>query len=408
MFKDCKIAFFLGVKSIVRGNKAVISLVIFIMALAFVNLIFVSGILNGFIVTISNQVKEYYTSNIVINPQEEPVKKDFIIHSSELQSQIENIPGVIATARHYKLAGTLSYDKDKNGKLKYVSSEIVGIDPNKEKLINNSYKKIIDGYYIDELDRDEIILGAELAGGEYSTHDFLSLGGVKVGEKINITYGNGISKVYRVKGIIKTNLDFADFMTFISSKEAESILSVYNSASQILVKVDGQGKEDYYIEKIKPFAPNLEIRKWSDYMGALEDISKSFNSIALMVGIIGLMVAAITIFIMVYINVTNKKRQIGILKAIGIKERIIILAYLFQALFFSILGVIIGIAFLFLIIGPYFTRNPIKLPMGDVGLALETNVVILGIISLVVASLIAGLIPSRHAAKENILKAIWG
>ena len=164
MFKDCKIAFFLAYKSIARGNKAVIFLVVFIMSLAFINLIFVSGILNGFIVTIAKQVKTYYTANIVVNPQEEPIKKDYIIHVNELQEQIESMPGVVATARHYKLAGTLSFDKNKNGKLKFISAEILGIDPDKEKLINNAYQKVVDGYYLDELDRDEILIGAEIAG----------------------------------------------------------------------------------------------------------------------------------------------------------------------------------------------------------------------------------------------------
>ena len=127
-----------------------------------------------------------------------------------------------------------------------------------------------------------------------------------------------------------------------------------------------------------------------------------------MVGIIGLTVAAITIFIMIYINVVNKRRQIGILKAIGIKQNIIILSYIFQAMFYSVLGVIIGLFLIFSLIGPYFIRNPIKLPMGDVGLALENNAVILGIVSLILAAVIAGLIPSWNAARENILKAIWG
>ena len=411
MFKDCKIAFFLAYKSIARGNKAVIFLVVFIMSLAFINLIFVSGILNGFIVTIAKQVKTYYTANIVVNPQEEPIKKDYIIHVNELQEQIESMPGVVATARHYKLAGTLSFDKNKNGKLKFISAEILGIDPDKEKLINNAYQKVVDGYYLDELDRDEILIGAEIAGGEYGGLDFLSLGGVKAGDKINITFGNGIYKTYRVIGILQTNLDFVDMGAYISSKEAESVLSVYNNASQILVKLkDGVSEEteNDYQNEIKKLAPNLEIRKWTDYMGSLKDISKSFNSIALMVGIIGLTVAAITIFIMIYINVVNKRRQIGILKAIGIKQNIIILSYIFQAMFYSVLGVIIGLFLIFSLIGPYFIRNPIKLPMGDVGLALENNAVILGIVSLILASVIAGLIPSWNAARENILKAIWG
>ena len=45
MKKDFKVASFLGYKSIVNGNKSIIVLMIFILSLAFVNLIFITSLL---------------------------------------------------------------------------------------------------------------------------------------------------------------------------------------------------------------------------------------------------------------------------------------------------------------------------------------------------------------------------
>lgn len=382
-------------------------MMISILSLAFINLIFISGILGGILVAMDKQVRTNVVSNIVIEPQEEPVKKDYIIHASDLQRQIEQIPGVVATARRYKLAGTIAYDKNKNGKFVYRSAEIAGVDPEAEKNMSDIYRKILAGRYLEGLGTGDIVLGSEIAGG-YGGDELNSLGGAKVGEKIKITFSNGVTRDYTVRGIFKINFGFADRMAFITTKEAESLLSVYDNASQVLIKTATVGDEDRYIEQIRPLAPNLKFKKFKDYMGPLADVSKSFDIITLMISAIGLVVAAITIFILIYVNAVHKRRQIGILKAIGINQNIIIYSYIFQALFYAISGVTIGALLVFYVIAPYFANHPLNLPVGESSLALDTGRIIQNIASLLVAAFVAGLIPSRQAAKENILKAIWG
>lgn len=407
-FRNMRIALFLGFKSIAKGNKAILALMIFIMALAFVNLIFISSILSGIIVAINNQIKTNIVSNIVIDPQEEPVRKDFIIHAEELRREIENIPGIAATAGRYKLAATIAYDKEKNGKFLYRSVEIIGVDPESEKNISEIPRKIIEGRYLEGLGTGDIVIGSSLAGG-YGGDEITSLGGAKVGDKIRTTLSNGIIRNYTIRGIFKVNFEDVDrSFAFITTKEAESILSVFDNASQILVKIDKPETEDYYIGQIQKIAPDLKVKKWTDYMGGMGGISESFNVITLIISAIGLAVAAITIFILVYVNVVNKRRQIGILKAIGINQNIIICSYIFQALFYAIFGVIIGILLIFFVIEPYFSVHPLDLPVGEVGLALNSQMIIQNILSLLLAAFVAGLIPSWRAAKENILKAIWG
>lgn len=405
--RDLKVALFLGFKSIIRGNRATIALMIFILSLAFVNLVFISSILNGVLVAINKQVVTNVVSNIVIEPQEKPVKKDFIIHAGETQSLIENIPGVTATAGHYKLAGTMAYDKKKNGKYVYRSAEITGVDPEKEKQMSGISQMIVAGRYLEGLGTGDIVLGADLAGG-YGGDELNSLGGAKVGDKIKITFSSGTARDYTLKGIFRANFGFADRMAFITAKEAESVLSVYDNASQILVKIGETGTEDRYMDTVRSLVPNLEIKKWTDYMGPLQGVSRSFDMISLMISAIGLVVTAVTIFILIYVNATHKRRQIGILKAIGIKQNIIICSYIFQALFYTVSGVVIGAILILYAIAPYFESHPLDLPVGKSSMALDNTRMIYNIISLLAAALVAGFIPSWQAARENILKAIWG
>jgi len=410
MLRNFKLALFLGFKSITKGNKAILALMIFIMSLAFVNLVFISSILNGIIVALNNQIKTNIVSNIVIEPQEEPVKKDYIIHAEELRREIESIPGVAATAGRYKLSATIAYDKNKNGKFIYRPMEVIGVDPESEKNISEIPHKIIEGRYLEGLGTGDIVIGSGLAGGYGGAgEEITSLRGARVGDKLKATFSNGVVRDYTIRGIFKVNFDEVDGrMVFITTKEAESILSVSGNASQILVKIDKPEAEDYSIDQIQKIAPNLKVKKWNDYMGGMGGITESFNMITLIISIIGLAVAAITIFILIYVNVVNKRRQIGILKAIGINQNIIIYSYIFQALFYAIFGVIIGTLLIFYIIEPYFAAHPLSLPIGEIRLALNSQKIIQNILSLLLAAFVAGLIPSWRAAKENILKAIWG
>jgi len=417
--RNLKVALFLASKSIMRGNKGTVALIIFIMSLSFINLVFIASILNGIVETINNQVIDNLTSNIAIDPQEEPNRKDFLVHANDLQSQINSLPGVVATAAHYKLIGTLAFDKNKNGKFKFIAGQIIGIDPEKEKLVTNISQNIISGRYLEETDRDKILLGVSLAGGYPGINDSTSLEGAKVGNKVRIAYSNGIERTYTVKGIFNAKFDMIDNLSYISAKEAESILSVSDSASQILIKTDSlsntAGAEKELADKISSIArdteisaPNVKVRKWSELMGPLAGISSSFDIITSVVSVIALLVAAITIFILIYVNAINKKRQIGILKAIGIEENIIIYSYIIQALFYSASGTAIGLFLFFYAVVPYFSAHPISLPIGDTRMALNSTSVIFSISSLLFAGLIAGFIPAWKITKINILKAVWG
>lgn len=407
--QNLKVALFLSFKSLTKGyHKATIVLIIFILSLSFINLVFISSILYGVIDALNASVVRNLSANIVIDPQEKPVRKDYIPRASELQRQIERIPGIVATSRHYKLVGTTSYDKEKNGKLKFVSGEVIGVDPDEERHVTHIHEKMVAGKYLEGTGVEEILLGADLAGGYKGHGEFKSLGGAHVGDKVKVTYTNGLVRDYKVKGIFQTKLDLADGRALITAKEAQSILSTYDTANYILVKTAQSGAEDHFARVIKALVPNLEVRIWTDFTGMITEVSKSFDTIIYIVSAIGLAVAAITIFILIYVNVVNKRRQIGILKAIGIKQSIIIYSYVFQALFFAVSGIIIGSLLVFYLIAPYFDIHPLRLPIGDSSLSLNAARITYGIIGLLVAALVAGFIPSRRAAKENILRAIWG
>ncbi len=398
---------FLAYKSVVRGHKATMGLIIFILALSFVNLLFITSVLKGILETMDSQVKNNLTGQFVIEPQEVPVRKEYISHVRELRNQLGRIPGVLATSRHYKLSGTVGFDNNNNGRFKFVTGEIIAIDPQEEKLVTGISRSIIAGNYLDGLGCQEILLGSDMAGG-YGGDEMQSLGGVKVGRKVRVTYGNGAVRTYTVKGIFRTRFGMIDILPFISVKEAESILSLYDNASQILIKTDPGRHDDYYLNRIAALAPHLKVRTWVYFMGALSGISQSFNVIAAVIGMIGLIAAAITIFVIIYVNALNKRRQIGLLTAIGINRSSTVASFIFQAIFFASCGIITGSLFVFCAIIPYFNNNPLDVAAGDVRPIVQPVLLLFGIVCFLLAAVVAGFLPAWRVARTNILKAIWG
>lgn len=406
---DFKTAFFIAYKTITKGHKSTIALIIFILSLSFFNLMFVSGFLYGFSDGVMKSMIDNSTAHIIVMPQEEPTVKPFIFNQGRIRSEIETIPGVVGTIRHYQLGGTLSYDKEKDGHFKYTSASIIGVTQSEEKNILTIDKYIISGKFPDDLKDDEIVLGANLSGG-FGTKQTKDLGGATVGSKIQIDYSNGITRTYTIVGIFKLSMVGSVASTaFISTSEAESLLSTYDSASEIMVRVDLEKNTlDEYTDKIKEMVPNLKIEQYTSRLSTVGILVTAFNLIAVIVSIISIIVSAITIFVMIYVNAVSKRRQIGILKAIGIKESIIEISYIIQSIFYSILGIVGGSIVIFLIVIPIMAVKPITMPFGNAVLVYTSLGIIINIISLIIAGVLAGYVPAKIVARGNILKSIWG
>lgn len=404
--RDLHVALLVAYKSILRGSRFTLVFLVLILSLAFFNMMFVSGLLQGFSELIPQMTIDELSSHIIITPQEKPQIKRFILNQADLRTQIAAIPGVIATARRYSLAGSLAFDKDKSGQYKSLSAGIVGIDPDDDAKVLVFRKYMEYGQFLSDDDTDQIVLSSGLAGG-YGDIAPDNLGGVKVGDKINVTYANGQVRTYTVKGIYKDNM--ALLTNFVSSREAEAVLGVSGNASQVLVKADlTKNSIDYYFLKIKNLAPDLRVQTYREQMGSFGSFVNALNLITVVLSVISVAVAAITIFVLFYINAINKKRQIGILKAIGIKERIIVYSYMFQAIFYTTVSLLIGSVFVFGVLYPLFLRYPLDVDFGKVKLIFSLVWITGSIMSFVITGVLAGIVPSRLVAKEDILEAIWG
>ena len=404
---DLRVAFFLVFKAITRGNKYTLVLTILVTTLAFINIIFTSSIMNGAISKAYQQAQENYVSNIVILPV---VDDKYVSQVQQLKTRINSLPGVVSSSSRYAQSALIRYDPDKdNLDVREKAWNIKSINPAEEVKVTSLQNYMVSGRYLEEGDRDQLIMGKEISGGYGASFQISSLKGAKVGDEVTIAYGNGVQRDYKIKGIYNTYFPLADLSVFVTDKEMESVLGVHNRASEVLIKTDGSVPERVYIDRLRMMGIEKEqINVWMDFIGYISGLTQTFDIIKGIVTTIGLMVAGITIFIVIFIATINRRRQIGILKAIGMKERIIVMSYIFQAAFYASLGIIAGEIIIHALLIPYFIQYPLPMPIGMVSLVLVRQDMIFGIVSMIVVSMISGFIPSWMVTRQNIIKAIWG
>jgi len=399
MLSNLNLSLFLAYKSITKGNKGTLILTIFIMSLIFVNLVFTASIFLGLGNTVNNQVINTLYGNVAIEPKTD---EKYISDVYSLKQKINSVPGITGISAQYVTGAAFSY-KDKSG-----AWAIRSINPDDEITVTTIHSLMIDGEYLSKLDTNEIILGKEIPGGYGGDLEHLSLGGVKIGDSINVLFNNGVSRSFRVKGVFDSNFQQSNNIAYISQKEMESVLGLEDKASLILIKTKDSGNEGSYIKQFLELGIKEEIKPWTVYAAMVKNITASFDMIALLIAVIGLFVASVTIFIIIYVNTISKRRQIGILRAIGIEGSVIMHSYILQAMFYAISGTIIGLFIMFFILKPWFITHPLKFPVGFVSLLIVPEKVMVNSISLIAAALAAGLIPSWMAVRETILEAIWG
>jgi putative ABC transport system permease protein len=136
-------------------------------------------------------------------------------------------------------------------------------------------------------------------------------------------------------------------------------------------------------------------------------MTDSFNVINTILNVVNLLVAAITVFIVTYIDVTNRRRQIGIQRAIGITQGSITLAYLLRAVFYAIVASILAsLVFLYVVV-PIEARYPFHFPFGDVYLVTGFSSLTRAVLILLCAAVVAAFVPVWMALRIKILDAIW-
>lgn len=226
---------------------------------------------------------------------------------------------------------------------------------------------------------------------------------------------------------IHFNTDAEDLSSLMMSYAKASKLTYDNNlttlgyadeADPISVKIfprDFEAKErvldhiDAYNKQVKAAGHDEQAISYTDYMGiimgSVTDIVNTISLVLIAFVSISLVVSSIMIGIITYISVLERKKEIGILRAIGASKRNV--ANVFNAETF-IEGLIAGVFAIVVVVAVSFPVNAWALAAKQVpnlmSLPVQDALVLIAIS--VLLTVVAGLLPARSASKKDPVEAL--
>ena len=409
-----RIGLLLGFRQIQRASTWTTLLIIFVMMFTFLNLIAVSGVLVGLIVGAERAVREESIGDIFVSPKD---GEDHILETQTILNELRTYPEVIAYSVRHVGAGEMEANfkerRDLRGEADIANVQVTGIDVLEEDNMTGLSEFIVEGEYLDPNEEGYILIGvyylsqyAELYGDIFETVE-----DVHPGDTVRLTAGD-LSKEFTVKGIVQSKVDYVNLNTYIPEREFRRLFGrIDRNADGIAIRIE-KPEENAHVKNTL-VASGLDtyakIRTFEEGTPKfLADIKKTFNLLGTFIGSIGIVVASITIFIIIFINALSRRRHIGILKGIGVTERAIEIAYVIQAAFYALMGSLIGAFLTYGILIPYVDEHPIKFPFSDGVLVADPMTTFYKFLVLFLITLIAGFLPAWLITRQNTLNSILG
>ncbi len=399
--KELKVAFLLSLRALQRGSRASTFMTVLIISLCFTNMIFLPGLFNGIGQGITTQIVDYEVGNVLVSPR---AGDQYITDLDATIDLINHMPGVERATPHYTKGATLKF-RDR-----ILGVGVRAIEPSDEKYVSPLYTKMIAGTYLGDGDTGEVIIGTTVAGDSSIRREDEfqpSLGGVRVGDSITIEYGNGYTKDYRVKGIYQTGWSSSDSTVYVTMSDMELVEgAALDRADYITVKTKPGYSEKFVKDELQSYGVSPDVQTTADLLSkGVGRVLQSFAIINMVSLIVSVVITTVVLFIVITIKTLNNRKQIGILKAIGVQKEVIMHSYGFQVILLAIAGIGLGILITSLL-ALYLSINPIVTPEWSATLYLTPMDLLMNSLILFLAAAVAGYVPAWRVSKEDIQRSM--
>ena len=232
--------------------------------------------------------------------------------------------------------------------------------------------------------------------------------GIEIGDKIEILANSGQIEKLKVTGFYDLKVASLNKTWMITTLEtAQNIFLIDDKVTAIEMQVEEVFDADLIADDLsKVVTEDYKIENWKVQNAELLSGLNGQSISSIMIQIFVLVAVVLGIASVLAITVIQKSRQIGILKAMGIKNRSASLIFLFEGLLLGIMGAILGVA-LGLGLGYMFTKfalNPDGTPV--IELYIDYGFIGLSAVIALVSATLAALIPARRSSKLDPIEVI--
>jgi len=156
----------------------------------------------------------------------------------------------------------------------------------------------------------------------------------------------------------------------------------------------------------------VDIIEWNKFLSIITNVSLGLKLLLTIIGTFTLSIGAVGVVNIMLVSVTERTREIGVLKALGARRRHILLQILFEGLTLTLTGGFIGFLLATVLVktigslpflGPLFQDTSSR---GDIHLSVSLSALFISSSILTLVGLIAGMIPALRAARLDPVQAM--
>ena len=305
----------------------------------------------------------------------------------QLLPVLEEVPGVVAVSPMVSGSGLALRGEASQ------SIALMGVELERYQRIVNLREKIVAGTW--GLQPGDAMIGTELA------KDL----GVRAGDRFTIDTGN-VTESVRVTALIDMGVkDLNRRTVIIGLRSAQSLLGVPGGATVLEMQVADVWQADGIAQQLRARYP-YKVESWQDTNAQLlSALNAQSISTAVIRGVV-LIVVVLGIASVLVVSVVQKRREIGILRAMGTTRGQVLRVFLLQGAVVGARGSVLGVALSWALIAVFtaFVRGEDGGPLFPI--VLGWSDVVSATLTATVCGVLAAVMPARSAASMDPAKAI--
>jgi len=331
-------SFKLGLKNLTRQKRRNL-ITILVIAFAFFIYLFIDSVMGGMEEMSFNNIKNFETGNIQIaypqywGEREELPLENLIYSNQDIGESIKNVDGLLAASPELRFTASLNNGIDETAVIG------LGILPEKYNEVYTTQEYLVTGSFFTP-GESKAVIGKGLAElMDLKVNDYITLL-IRTKEEtfntIDLEIGGLVNTPHPVinNGIV-----------FVPLNVAQQALNVENAVSMITIKTNREKEIIPIIDEINQIfqkkSINIKAYSWRESAKTVIAVSTAQDAETAIVLTVILMIGMIGIINNVILSALERTREIGMMKALGMREWEIVLVFMVEA---SGVGIIGGLA----------------------------------------------------------------
>lgn len=279
------------------------------------------------------------------------------------------------------------------------STKVVGVIPSKQIQVTNIAKYMKTGTFTEIEGGNRIILGGEL---------FKKLG-ARLNEIITLSIGNTGALPFKIVGTFDIGVKMLDESTaFMSLADAQKLQKTPGEINEIAIRISDVTEAKQIATNWATTSPD-KVQSWDQINANFFSIFKMQDTIRYLMTLAILTVAGFGIYNILNMIVTQKRRDIAILRSMGFLASDILFLFFIQGLILGLLGGSLGI-----LVGYWICQYIETITLGGTPVGSMTHMLVsynpkiytFGFAMAAISAAVASLLPARTAGRLSPIEII--